>query len=33
MKNRDDALLRKIIEYCNEVDAAVRLFGVNIDKN
>lgn len=27
MKNRDDALLRRIVEYCNETEAAVNLFG------
>ena len=27
MKNRDDALLRRIIEYCNETEGAVSLFG------
>lgn len=27
MKNRDDALLRKISEYCNESSSAVEMFG------
>jgi uncharacterized protein with HEPN domain len=27
MKNRDDALLRRIVDYCNETEAAVELFG------
>lgn len=27
MKNRDDALLRKISEYCNESSSAVDMFG------
>lgn len=27
MKNRDDALLWRIVEYCNETEAAVNLFG------
>lgn len=27
MKNRDDALLRRIVEYCSETEEAVKLFG------
>lgn len=31
MKNRDDALLRKIIEYCDEADSAIAMFGDDIE--
>lgn len=31
MKSRDDALLRKIIEYCNEAEAPVDMFGDDIE--
>ena len=27
MKNRDDALVRKILEYCDETDEAIQTFG------
>ena len=27
MKNRDDALLRRIIEYCSETEEAIKFFG------
>lgn len=31
MKNRDDALLRKINEYCDEAQAAIDMFGNDYD--
>ena len=31
MKNRDDALVRKILEYCNESEEAIRMCGEDID--
>ena len=31
MKSRDDALLRKIIEYCNQADEAIAMFGDDIE--
>ena len=31
MKNRDDSLVRRIARYCDEVDAAVELFGNSQD--
>ncbi len=27
MKNRDDALVRRILKYCCETEAAVEMFG------
>lgn len=27
MKNRDDALVRKMLEYCDETDEAIQTFG------
>ena len=32
MKNRDDALVRRILEYCSEVEDAVELFGKSEEK-
>ena len=31
MKNRDDAILRKITTYCDETEAAINMFGEDIN--